>query len=293
MADRIDLLLRSIDVATSKGLELGPLASPVVRREMGDIRYIDHVDVAGLRARYETHDGFDIDAIVPIDYVSRTGSIRVAVGEQVVFDYVIASHIIEHVPDLIRWLGDIRSVLRGDGVLSLAIPDHRRCFDSLRAPTVTADVIHAHLTGATVPSPGRFSTTTRLQLRGMVSSPGESSLHPPSWFLSTAKPRPSLGLQTSQRRASISMFTAGCSRRNRSPGCSLPFSDCNSCRSRSTTAPNPSTASSSSPCGQRTLARRSCQRSTAMVFRGLPRSMPRCDQNFWRLRKIAKPSAMR
>jgi hypothetical protein len=153
VADRIDLLLRSIDVATSKGLELGPLASPVVRRDMGDIRYIDHIDVDGLRARYATHVGFDVDAIVPIDFVSHTGSIRGAVGENVVFDYVIASHIIEHVPDMVRWLGDIRSVLSNDGVLSLAIPDHRRCFDNLRSPTVTADVIDAHLTDATVPSP--------------------------------------------------------------------------------------------------------------------------------------------
>ena len=57
---------------------------------MGDISYIDHVDEEGLRARYRTHDGFDIDAIVPIDFVSRTGSVRDAVGEGAVFDYVIA-----------------------------------------------------------------------------------------------------------------------------------------------------------------------------------------------------------
>ena len=152
MADRTDLLLRSIDVATSKGLELGPLTSPVVHRDMGDIRYLDHIDTDGLRARYATHDGFDVDAIVPIDFVSH-GSVRSAVGDNVVFDYVIASHVIEHVPDLVGWLGDIRSVLRDDGVLSLAVPDHRRCFDALRSPTVTAEVIHAHLTGATTPSP--------------------------------------------------------------------------------------------------------------------------------------------
>src|SRR4249920_2000015 len=112
MADRTDLLLESIDVGTSKGLELGPLANPVVRRDMGDISYLDHVDVESLRARYATHIGFDVDAIVPIDFVSHTGSVREAVGEDVVFDYVIASHVIEHVPDLVGWLNDIRSVMR-------------------------------------------------------------------------------------------------------------------------------------------------------------------------------------
>jgi hypothetical protein len=153
MAGRTDSLLKSIDVATSKGLELGPLINPVVRRDMGDVRYIDHVDTDALRVRYATHVGFDVDAIVPVDYVSHTGSIHDAVGPDIPFDYVIASHVIEHVPDVIRWLGDIRSVLRDDGVLSLAIPDHRRCFDALRSPTVTADLIDAFLTNSTVPSP--------------------------------------------------------------------------------------------------------------------------------------------
>ena len=97
--------------------------------------------------------GFDIDAIVPIDYVSPTGSIRDIVPAIGPFDYAIASHVIEHVPDLIEWLGDIRAILRDRGVLSLAIPDHRRCFDALRSPTVTAEVIQAHVSRATVPSP--------------------------------------------------------------------------------------------------------------------------------------------
>ena len=153
MADRTDALLDSIDVATSKGLELGPLAKPIVRRDMGDIRYLDHVDTDALRARYATHDGFDVDAIVPIDYVSTNGSIRDAVNADVPFDYVIASHVIEHVPDLIGWLRDIRGVLSDEGVLSLAIPDHRRCFDALRSPTVTADIVHAHLTKPAIPTP--------------------------------------------------------------------------------------------------------------------------------------------
>ena len=153
MADRTDLLLRSIDVSKWRGLELGPLAKPVVRRDMGDIRYLDHVDTEQLRARYATHDGFDLDAIVPIDYVSTNGSIRDAVNADLPFDYVIASHVIEHVPDLIGWLSDIGSVIRDDGVLSLAIPDHRRCFDALRSPTVPADIVHAHLTRPTVPTP--------------------------------------------------------------------------------------------------------------------------------------------
>lgn len=153
MVDRKSQIVGSIDLATAKGLELGPLTNPVVRRSDGDIRYLDHVDTEALRARYASHDGFDVDAIVPIDYAVGDGSVRSAVGDDAPFDYVLASHVIEHVPDLIGWLHDIRSVLPDDGVLSLAVPDHRRCFDTLRTPTVAAEVVEAHLRHATVPSP--------------------------------------------------------------------------------------------------------------------------------------------
>ena len=153
MIDRKAQIVGSIDLATAKGLELGPLVNPVVPRGSGDIRYLDHVDTDALRARYSTHVGFDVDAIVPIDYAIGDGTISDAVGADAPFDYVVASHVIEHVPDLVRWLDDIRSVLRADGVLSLAIPDHRCCFDALRSPTVVADIVHAHLTGAEVPTP--------------------------------------------------------------------------------------------------------------------------------------------
>jgi Methyltransferase domain len=90
---------------------------------------------------------------VPIDYVSANGSIHDAVDADIPFDYVLASHVIEHVPDIIGWLRDIRSVLGDDGVLSLAIPDHRRCFDALRSPTVTAEIIGAYLAQPTTPTP--------------------------------------------------------------------------------------------------------------------------------------------
>lgn len=153
VTDRAEMMLRGIDVARSHGLEIGPLAKPIVRRDMGPIRYLDHVGTDELRQRYASHDHFDLDAIVDIDHASAGRSIEVTVGPDAPFDYVIASHVIEHVPDLIGWLHDIRAVLRDGAVLSLAIPDHRRCFDALRSPTVVADLVQAHLAGASTPSP--------------------------------------------------------------------------------------------------------------------------------------------
>jgi predicted SAM-dependent methyltransferase len=35
---------------------------------------------------------------------------------------VIASHVIEHTPDLVTWLAEIRAILQPNGTLRLAIP---------------------------------------------------------------------------------------------------------------------------------------------------------------------------
>ncbi len=50
-------------------------------------------------------------------------------------DLLVASHVIEHVPDLITWLREIASVLKPTGQARLAIPDRRYTFDLLRVET--------------------------------------------------------------------------------------------------------------------------------------------------------------
>ena len=279
MADRTESLLSSIDVASSKGLELGPLAKPVVRRDMGDVRYLDHVDTDALRARYATHDGFDVDAIVPIDYVSINGSIHDAVSPDIPFDYVIASHVIEHVPDLIGWLRDIRGVLRDDGVLSLAIPDHRRCFDALRSPTVTADVIDAHLTKPTIPTPRQvfdhYSCAVAWHGYDLVGG-GTSIRGVGSRAFRSRGARPS-GCSGCQRRIPRRPLL-GVHAARRSVGCSRPCSACTWCRSRSSDAPRPSAESSSQRSAPQHLPPQ-LRRPLPMAFLRRPPSMPPCEHN--------------
>jgi hypothetical protein len=164
-------MLPGIDVATARGLEIGPLANPLVRRDDGPIHYIDHVATDRLRARYATHVDFDVDAIVDIDHVIGAATIAAATGDAAPFDYVVASHVVEHMPDLIGSLLDIRSVLAADGLLGLAIPDHRRCFDALRSPSTLGEIVAAHLTLATTPSPKQVFDhyASAVQWRGQIS----------------------------------------------------------------------------------------------------------------------------
>lgn len=74
-------------------------------------------------------------------------------GPAAPLDFLIASHVIEHVPDLIFWLHELRSVLRPSGEVRLLVPDRRFTFDRLRHETRLSDVLSAHLLDARRPSP--------------------------------------------------------------------------------------------------------------------------------------------
>jgi len=68
------------------------------------------------------------------------------------FDYCVASHAIEHVPDMIGWVRGIMSVLRLGGLLNLAIPDREQTFDRRRRVTSTAEFIGDFVEKRTRPS---------------------------------------------------------------------------------------------------------------------------------------------
>jgi SAM-dependent methyltransferase len=141
--DRKKHALKKINLSKGKGLELGPLYSPVVLKSESDVYYIDHMSTGELRKKYEGHP-FPIENIVDVDYVvGGTTLKKVVKGE--LFDYVIASHVIEHIPDMVSWLKDVAAVLKPGGVLSLVIPDKRYSFDVSREVSRPSEVMGAYL----------------------------------------------------------------------------------------------------------------------------------------------------
>lgn len=150
--DRREKLLVDLDLSQLDGAEIGPLNRPIVSREQGRIFYIDHVDTEALRQKYAAQ-GVDIDAIVEVDAVWGENTIAEALGPDRRVDYIIASHVVEHVPDLVAWLNELASVLKPGGTIRLAVPDRRFCFDYRREDTRVSDVLAAHLVGARRPQP--------------------------------------------------------------------------------------------------------------------------------------------
>jgi SAM-dependent methyltransferase len=148
---RIEKLRSGLDVRSMTGIEIGPLLQPVVMKSEGDIIYIDHLDTELLKAKYADDPNGDTSKIVSVDVVWGSQSLLQAVGRRV--DYVIASHVAEHVPDLVGWLGEIAEVLRPGGTLRLTIPDKRFTFDIDRRETALTDVLTAYAVQARAPLP--------------------------------------------------------------------------------------------------------------------------------------------
>ncbi len=152
-SSRRDRLLFGLDTQHSRGLEIGPLISPLVTKAEGNILYVDHVDTATLREKYRNHpDVRDVSQIVAVDHVWGDKTLSECLGG-VRVDYVLNSHVIEHVPDVVTWLAEIHSVLEPNGSLRMAIPDRRFTFDILRAESTLADALDAHIRRARRPLP--------------------------------------------------------------------------------------------------------------------------------------------
>lgn len=154
--DRNALIRSFIDVAGC-GLEIGPSYNSVVpKREGFKVEIVDHADRETLVEKYRPH-GVNIDNIEEVDHVWNGTSYSELTGHRKFYDWIIASHVIEHVPDMIGFAKDCEAVMRDGGVLSLAVPDKRYCFDRFRALTGVHSLIDAHMTGMRNHSPGRVA----------------------------------------------------------------------------------------------------------------------------------------
>jgi len=150
--ERKEKLLQGLDVRNAVGIEIGPLASPVISQQEGKIYYVDYADAEFLRNRYKDDPNVDTSKIVFIDAIWGEQSLKDAIGRKAV-DYVIASHVVEHVPDLVTWLDELHSVLYPGGQVRLVVPDKRYTFDYLRQASRLSDILTAYVARARVPQP--------------------------------------------------------------------------------------------------------------------------------------------
>jgi len=149
---RDEKLTRGFDKTRAQGVEIGALNNPMISPSTGRCKYVDYTDTAGLR---EQHKGLPDRAagIVNVDYVWRgSGSLADVVGGAQQFDYAIASHVIEHVPNTLGWFRGILEALKPGAVFNLAIPDKRYTFDVNCQTSTIGQVIEADIYNFSVPT---------------------------------------------------------------------------------------------------------------------------------------------
>jgi SAM-dependent methyltransferase len=150
---RRDKILGGLDLTALDGLEIGALDAPLITPDEGRIFFVDHAGTEFLKQKYRAEPSVNSANIVDVGAVWGSQTLQQCIGASKKVDYVVASHVIEHVPDLITWLAEIRSILRPGGTLRLAIPDRRFTFDFLRYESRTHDVVDAYLRRARAPLP--------------------------------------------------------------------------------------------------------------------------------------------
>ena len=139
---REEIILKHIK-RDGRGLEIGPGCAPVAPKKQGfRVHVLDHCDKQALIEKYRPH-GINVDNIEEVDFVWDGRPYVELIGRRHVYDWIIGSHVLEHTTDLMGFLNDCDSLLKKDGVLSLAVPDKRYCFDRFRPLTGIGRVIDA------------------------------------------------------------------------------------------------------------------------------------------------------
>ena len=126
------------------GLEIGALHEPAPIPSECTREFVDAID----RTRaMQLFPEIDHDTLIDPDHIrdlDKEGLNGLVDGS---YDFVILSHVLEHVADPIAVLSEVFRVLRAGGRAVIAIPDKRYTFDRDRAVSVFDDLLAAHKRG--------------------------------------------------------------------------------------------------------------------------------------------------
>jgi predicted SAM-dependent methyltransferase len=150
---RHQIILDQID-KNGFGIEIGPSHNPIAPKKAGyNVEIIDHASKEILKNKYDNND-LVISKIEDVDFVWSGENYADLTGKKHHYDWIIASHLVEHTPDLISFLNNCDSILNDTGVLALVIPDKRYCFDHFRPITGLSGIIDSHFSKNKIHTPG-------------------------------------------------------------------------------------------------------------------------------------------
>lgn len=144
-----EILLSKIDLKRQKGLEIGALDLPLITPDMGQVDFADQLPTDKLKRLAARTAGHSPDFVQGVDFVLSQTPLNTLASD---YAWVAASHLIEHVPDLIGWLQTIGARLSPKGILFCVVPDGRFTFDIHRPLSTLGKILQDHLDGKQRPS---------------------------------------------------------------------------------------------------------------------------------------------
>jgi SAM-dependent methyltransferase len=144
-------LEQHVAVKGQKILEFGAFNYPTYFKREAAIEYLDYFAKAELAEVHPAAKPERIKNSIEPDHVIKETDFAKYLPAK--FDLLIANHVIEHVPDLIRWLSNASSLLRNNSSrIFLSIPDKKYTFDKVRPLTTLSDLLFAREEKLVAPS---------------------------------------------------------------------------------------------------------------------------------------------
>lgn len=149
------------------GLEISPLFRPATDKALHNVCYTDYTSAEDSRQK---HAHYEHDDIVDIDFIWHPhATLESCVPGHQRFDWAVASHVLEHVPDPLGWILEVLAVLNDGAIFSLVLPNKRYCFDRFRQTSSAAQWLQWWLTRQRIPAPQQLYDF----LRNCTSDDGE------------------------------------------------------------------------------------------------------------------------
>ncbi|MGX5804451.1 methyltransferase domain-containing protein [Bradyrhizobium sp. Arg314] len=154
--DRRQVALSPLNM-TGRGIEIAPYFNPFLDKSQYNVVYTDYVSTEELRAKAASNPGAVSRAVPEIDFVWKPGCrLKECMGDNnESFDFAVASHVVEHVPNTIGWLNDILEVMKVGAKLALMVPNRMDSFDFYRRETTVSDLIGTFVERRDIPTPSQ------------------------------------------------------------------------------------------------------------------------------------------
>lgn len=128
-------LINDCALADLRGVEIGPFDRPSLpKSDFPRVEYADVFTTDQLREKAKKNPRRKRADVCEVDHVMLDKSFSDLFSPNEL-DFILCSHVLEHVPDFVGYLRDVENVIRPGGRMVIAYPDRRYTFDLLRAPS--------------------------------------------------------------------------------------------------------------------------------------------------------------